>query len=345
MIRVLLGSQDLGRQQSIDHTESYFEWLKRSDFVEFSKGHYRLDDVARDVFRQSYFQDDRNQFRKTHALLADYFKQQADELFPPQSLLPDPYEDAEWRGLITEFLYYSLFGKGREGFHHYIEQVLIAAYLREPDVFITPFAFISAELSKENQALLPGATNKFFKHAVMALGFGWFFLGQPPKSYKLKFEDEDELSEKTTEALLRGVEASLQVVLEQVDNLSDGVGKCIGLIYKCLRCDRPSQVIDSLLQAKIQAEQLDTHCRPKLLHSLFSRLGSSLFGIKRYQESLDCCEQALELWKGNPQAFFSKGVALVNLERHEEALESYQKVNGKRQNSSNAWRTRVAANY
>ena len=81
MIRVLLGSKDLGWQQGIDHAESYFEWLKHSDFVEFSKGHYRLDDVARDVFRQSYFQDDQNQFRKTHALLADYFKQTSRRTF------------------------------------------------------------------------------------------------------------------------------------------------------------------------------------------------------------------------------------------------------------------------
>ena len=228
MIRVLFGSKDLGWQQGIDHAESYFESLKHSDFVEFSKGHYRLDDVARDVFRQSYFQDDQNQFRKTHALLADYFKQKADELFPSQSLLPDPYEDEEWRGLIAEFLYYSLFGKGREGLQDYIEQVFTAAYLREPDVFIAPFASINSELSEESQTLLPGATSKFFKDSAMALGFGWLFLGQPPKSYKLKFEDEDELSAEAIEARLKKLEASLQVLLEQVGNLPNGVGKCIG---------------------------------------------------------------------------------------------------------------------
>ena len=137
----------------------------------------------------------------------------------------------------------------------------------------------------------------------MALGFGWLFLGQPPKSYKLKFEDEDDLSEEAIEARLKKLEASLQVLLEQVGNLPNGVGKCIGLMYKSLRCDRSSQVIDSLLQAKSQAEQLQTHCRPKFLHSLFSHLGNLLIMIEHYQESLDCCEQALELWKGNPHTF------------------------------------------
>jgi len=342
MIQILLGSKDLGWQQEIANVKSFFEWLKHSDFVEFSKGHYRLDDVARDVFRQSYFQEDRNQFHKTHALLANYFKQQADELFPPQNLLPEPYEDAEWRGLIAEFLYYSLFGKGREGLHHYIEQVLIAAYLREPDVFIAPFAFIKAELSDESQTLLPSATNKFFKDAAMALGFGWLFLGQPPQSYKLKFEDEDELSEEATEALLKKVEASLQVLLKQVGNLSDGVGKCIGLMYESLRCNRSREMINSLLQAKSQAEQLQTYCRPKLLQSLFSHLGDLLIKIEHYQESLDCCEQALDLWKSNPQIFFNKGVALVNLERYEEALESFQKAIDLDPKSAATWANRGA---
>jgi tetratricopeptide (TPR) repeat protein len=326
MIRVLLGSEDLGWQQGIDDAESYFEWLKRSDFVEFSKGHYRLDDVARDVFRQSYFQDDQNRFRKTHALLADYFKQKADELFEPQSPLPDPYEDKEWREFIAEFLYYSLFGKGREGLQHYIEQVLIAAYLREPDVFMAPFAFISAELSEESQALLPGATNKFFKASALALRFGWLFLGQLPKSYKLKFEGEDDLSEEAIEARLKKLEASLKVLLEQVGKLPDGVGKCVGLIYKSLRCNRSREIIDSLLQAKSQAEQLQTHCRPKLLHSLFSSLGGFLNNVDRYQDSLDCCEIALELRQDNALTFSRKGNVLFKLERYEAALESYQQA-------------------
>lgn len=215
MMRYLLECGIPGLQQVNDTAEDYFEWLKRSEFVEFSKEHYRLDDVARDVFRQSYFQDDQNQFRKTNSLLADYFKRQADEMVEPQTPLPDSYDDEEWRGLIAEFLYYSLFGKGREGLHQYTEQVFIAAYLREPDVFIAPFAFISAELSEESQTLLPRATGKFFKNSAIALGFGWFFLGKPPKSYKLNFEGEDDLSKESIEARLKKLEDALQVLLEQ----------------------------------------------------------------------------------------------------------------------------------
>jgi len=167
IIRYLLGCDISGLEQANDTAEGYLEWLKHSDFVEFSNRHYRLDDVARDVFRQSYFQDDQSQFRKTNTFLADYFKQQADELVDPQSPLPDPYEDEEWRRQTAELLYYSLFGKGREGLQRYIEQVFIAAYLREPDVFMAPFAFIKAELSEESQTLLPNLTGKFFKDSTI----------------------------------------------------------------------------------------------------------------------------------------------------------------------------------
>jgi tetratricopeptide (TPR) repeat protein len=343
MMRYLLKCNIPGLQQANDTAEDYFEWLKRSDFVEFSKGHYRLDDVARDVFRQSYFQDDQNQFRKTNALLADYFERQANKLVDPQTPLPDSYEDEEWRGLIAEFLYYSLLGKGREGLHQYIEQVFIAAYLREPDVFIVPFAFISAELSEESQTLLPRATDKFFKDSAIALGFGWIFLGKPPKSYKLEFEGEDDLSEEVIEARLKKLEDALQVLLEQIDNVPDGSGKCIGLIYKSLRCKRSRETIDSLLQAKRQTELLTTHYRPKLLHSLFSNLGVLLNGVERYQDALDCCETALELWEGNPQNFIEKGVALGNLKRYEEALESFQKAIDLDPKSVTAWINRGVA--
>jgi len=326
IIRYLLGCDISGLEQANDTAEGYLEWLKHSDFVEFSNRHYRLDDVARDVFRQSYFQDDQSQFRKTNTFLADYFKQQADELVDPQSLLPDLYEDEEWRRLTAEFLYYSLFGKGKEGLRQYIEQVFIAAYLREPDVFMVPFAFIKAELSEESQMLLPSATNEFFKDSTIALRFGWFFLGQLPKSYKLKFEGEDNLSEEEIEARLQKVENSLQALLEQVGNLQDGLGKGVGLIYKSLRCNRSRDIIDSLLQAKRQAELPMTRCRPKLLHSLFSNLGSLLNHIEHYQDALDCFEKALELWEGSALTFSRKGHALFKLERHEEALESYQKA-------------------
>ncbi|MEG4048226.1 tetratricopeptide repeat protein [Microcoleus sp. Pol17_C1] len=338
MIRYLLGSVELGLQQDADNAEGYFEWLKDSDFVEFTKGHYRLDDVARDVFRQSYFQEDQTLFRKTHVLLANYFQQQADELVTPEMFLPDQYENEEWRELMAEFLYYNLFGKGKEGLQKYIEQVFTAVYLKEPDVFMAPFAFICAEISEENLNLLPKATDKFFKDSGRTLSFGWKFLHIHPTKYKIKFKGENTPSEQAIEEFSKQIEVSIQSMLGYVGDLKDSLGKCAGLIYKSLRCTSRERT-DSLLQAKIQCEKL-THCHPKLKHTLFSSLGHLLGSAKLYNDSLDCYQKALELDQINASTFAGQGAALGNLERYEEALDSCQKAINLDHEYVDAWRNR-----
>ncbi|NET59355.1 MAG: tetratricopeptide repeat protein [Symploca sp. SIO2E6] len=324
MLQYLLGKDGLGLQEDAEKLEGYFEWLKNSDFVEFSKGHYRLDDVARDVFRQSCFQDSRSRFYQTNVLLANYFKQQADELFAPPSRLPDPYEDEEWRKLIAEFLYYSLFGKRREGLQQYVEQVFVAVYLGVPDVFMAPSAFIRAEMNTENQDLLLREIRTFFEDVGIVLSIGWFFLDESPGSYKIQFEDENTPSEEAAEAFSKQMEASIQSLLGYVGDLEDGFGKGVGLIYKALRCHSSREKTDSLLQAKNQVEQLLAHFRPKLAHSLFSHIASLLISTKSYEDSLDCYQKALGLGQGNALLFVGQGIALNKLERYEEALESFQ---------------------
>ncbi|NER21674.1 MAG: tetratricopeptide repeat protein [Symploca sp. SIO1C2] len=339
MLQYLLGKDGLGLQEDAQQIEVYFEWLKNSDFVEFSKGQYRLDDVARDVFRQSCFQDSRSRFYQTNVSLANYFQQQADELFPPPSRLPDPYEDEEWRKLIAEYLYYSLFGKRREGLQQYIEQVFVAVYLQEPDVFMAPLAFISAEMNTENLDLLPKATRKFFEDAGMVLSIGWFFLDESPTSYKTQLEGENTPSEEV-EAFSKLIEASIQSLLGYVSDLEDGFGKGVGLIYKALRCHSSREKTDSLLQAKNQTEQLLVNCRPKLAHSLFSHIGFLLISTKSYEDSLDCYQKALELGQGNALLFVAQGVALGNLQRYEEALDSLKTATDLAPQSFDAWRNR-----
>ncbi|NER99779.1 MAG: tetratricopeptide repeat protein, partial [Symploca sp. SIO1B1] len=340
MLQYLLGKDGLGLQEDAQEIEDYFEWLKNSDFVEFSKGQYRFDDVARDVFRQSCFQDSRSRFYQTNILLANYFQQQADELFAPPSRLPDPYEDEEWRELIAEYLYYRLFGKRREGLQQYIEQVFVAVYLQETDVFMAPLAFISAEMNTENQNLLPQATRRFFEDAGMVLSIGWFFLDESPTSYKIEVEGENTPSEAEVEAFSKQNEASIQSLLGYVGDLEDGFGKGLGLMYKALRCHSSREETDALLQAKHQVEQHLAHCRPKLAHRLFSNIGLLLTSTESYEESLDCYQKALELGKGNALLFFEQGTSLGNLGRHEEALKSFQKAIDLDCNYADAWRNR-----
>jgi tetratricopeptide (TPR) repeat protein len=326
MIRYLLGSDGFDIQQNSNYAERIFEWLKCSDFVESSKQHYRLDDVARDVFRQTYAKDDQNQFRKTNALLADYFKQQADVIFDSQSLLPDPYEDEEWRGMIAEFLYYGLFGKGKEGLQQYIEHFFVAVCLREPDIFTAPFSFICAEINEENQNLLPSPTDKFFRNSGIVIVFGWVVLCIPPEKYKIKIENEEKLLDNEIELHLKKLEVSLNYFLERVSELQSGFGKSIGLVYKSLRSQNHKATVELLLLAKNHAESLSEQCHPKLLGSLLTNIGLLLGNSNCFEASIDCCQQALQLGTDNALIFFVQGNSLLNLNRHEEALQSYVKT-------------------
>ncbi|MEH2043191.1 TPR end-of-group domain-containing protein [Nostoc sp.] len=71
--------QGIDFESGVHATIDCFDWLTKCDFVEFVQDHYRLDDVARNVFRFSFCNEDRTRFRETHKLLATYFEQQANQ--------------------------------------------------------------------------------------------------------------------------------------------------------------------------------------------------------------------------------------------------------------------------
>jgi hypothetical protein len=59
VIQHLLTTQNIAFPTAADPNLNCFDWLKQCDFVEFQQGCYCLDDVARDIFRQSLWDEDR----------------------------------------------------------------------------------------------------------------------------------------------------------------------------------------------------------------------------------------------------------------------------------------------
>jgi tetratricopeptide (TPR) repeat protein len=327
IIQFLLKSKELGLEKNSDNPDDYFEWLKQSDFVEFTKGHFCLDDVARDVFRQTYSQEDRTRFRETNALLAEYFKQQADKFVDPQSLFPDPYEDEDWRGAIAEFLYYSLFGKGNEGLQKYVEHIFSSIYLSQPDIFLATYAFVRAEINEDNQYLLPSKTNIFLNASLLVLSFGWQFLNAYPITYEIKDEAGNVIPEQQIEDFSKQIEVSIQSLLGHVDNLKDGMGKCIGSIYKYLRCNnKTTENINLLRKSKNQSKILLTCCRPQLMRSILLNICNLFVAAESYEDSLSCYQNLIELDPDNVSTYTGQGFVLFGLGRYEEALDSYQKA-------------------
>ena len=336
-LRHLLGSKGLDWQpeQQLDAT---FDGLKQSDFIEFSQGHYRLDDVARDVLRHACIQDDPQQFRDICAVLADYFQQQADTLVARGAPYPDAYEDEDWCAMTAERLYYGLLGRGREGLRQYVEQVFAAAYLGKPAVFADAFAFIEAEIGDDRQNLLPATTRKFLDKSGTVLRFGWRFLGWSPKRYRHQLEGEKTVSEAE-------IEASIRSLLGYVGDLQESLSQFAGWLFKVLRSPWLRERTDLVLQAEGQIESLLARCRPQLIHGLFSSLGNLLKFVERYEDSLAYYQKALELDRGNAIALLGQGEALLHLERYEEALESCQQAIDLDLQFAGAWINRGTALY
>ena len=337
LIRHLLKQEGLDLSVNTDEAEKYFGWIKSLDFVEFTKDHHRLDDVARDVFRKSYFYDDQNQFRKTNEILADYFYQKANECVDPQDLLPDCYEDEDWQRPMSESLYYGLFGKGKAGLRQYIDTFFVSVYLQQPDIFLTPFTFICAEINQDNEDLLSAKIDKFLEESQMVLNMGWLFLGKTSKNYQIKVEGENIPSEEELEILSKQIEASNQAIVQYAGDLKDGLGKCLGLTYKSIRCNNPREALDSILQAKSQAEELLENYRPKFVCSLFLNIGKMLSNFDKYQVAVECYEQARKLDCNNYLAFEGKASSLYFLEQYDEALENIKNAIALNPSPTEAW--------
>jgi tetratricopeptide (TPR) repeat protein len=342
VIRYLLKSDIFGLEQNTNNAEEYFEWLKHSDFVGFTKDCYYLDDIARDVFRQAYFQEDRTQFRKTNTLLAQYFKQTADEIIDFQVLLPDPYEELDWRNSIIEFLYYSLFGNGKEGLRQYTEYVFAATYLHHPDIFITPYSFIHAEINEDNKHLLPTSAYDFFNSSAIALLFSGISLHLFPVVYEFNRDNIFPLSTQESESFSKQIELSIQSLLGCVSSLKDGFGKCVGLMYKSLRCGKSTELVDSIRQSQKLSEDISTCCQPKLVRTIFVNLYNLFTAAELYEDSLSCYQKAIELDDSDISTFLGQSFVFFKLKRYEDALESNQKAILLDPRSIDAWVNRIA---
>ncbi|GBE93901.1 tetratricopeptide repeat protein [Nostoc cycadae] len=295
-----------------------FDWLTKCDFVEFVQGRYRLDDVARDIFRLSFCQDDKTRFRETHELLAKYFEQWANQEVALDSPEPEKYENADWRQCTAEFIYHALFARRDEGQREFIYHLFASRYMKQLEVVMIPFAAVVTELAVENYRLLPDSTERFLKNIKLGFLFSWMILANDPAKYEINYQDGTGPSKEE-------IEAALRHCFTQVDFLKDGLGKYAGLLYKSLR-SHPNQRKDLLLRAIEQAEFISTNTHPESSSRLFSNIGNLLYELKEYKEALANYDKAIEIKDDLLEAWSNRGNVLDDLERYEEALASVDKA-------------------
>ena len=315
---LLQDRENLDFQTAVDEKLDCFKWLKQRDFVELVQGYHRLDDVARDVFRESLWRDDEDLFQEIHAVLANYFTKRANREVPSDSPPPEKYNNPTWRQYTAESLYHSLYSGQRDCQRQFISHLFASRYFNQDEVVENSLDAIVAEvdLTGENAQFLSYATKEFLLTVKPAVEYGKAILEEYPIDYeKLK---GFELSRSQ-------VEKTLNLCFRHLDSLS-GVAKFAALLYKSKRCSE-HQRLDWLIKAKEQAEQTFKEADPEFSSGIFLwDVGNTLYKLGRYSEAIASYDQALEFKPDNDQAWYNRGVALGNLGRYSEAIASYDQA-------------------
>jgi tetratricopeptide (TPR) repeat protein len=301
--------QDLLKTQEKSSERDWFAWLQKQHFVEFASDRgYRLDDVAREIFRTSLWHNNRKQFWLTHEWLAEYFKQQASQLDVSQFLAGNPllcYENEEWRNLISESLYHSLFSRNPNSKLELLTQIFSGLYLKLDLVFLSPLAAILSESDFANHPFLSKEIRKFLTAARDFLMF--------------EYQRDPLYSAKNYGSFRQAIESAC---FSQIEKLS-GFAKFAAYLYKS-KYSATAQQVNWLKKAQLQAETFATDLEPEFLSEVFLQgLAGRATELGQWEDVLDYCEKILEVAEDSHPAWNNKGIAEYRLGRYEAALQTF----------------------
>ncbi|WP_232826391.1 tetratricopeptide repeat protein [Cyanothece sp. BG0011] len=135
LIKYLIDQQEnLDFNTAVDEKLNCYQWLVKRDFVEYINGKYRLDDVARDVFKQEFWREDEPEFRQTHQQLADYFKNRRNKELFFNSSPAQQYNNPHWRDDTSEFLYHQLYAGTANSKSELISYLFMSCYFRQDEI-------------------------------------------------------------------------------------------------------------------------------------------------------------------------------------------------------------------
>jgi tetratricopeptide (TPR) repeat protein len=280
-------------------------WLKEQTFVEpLAGGRWRLDDVARDVFRMALWQADPSKFQRTHDLLARYFKAKSSQAVAAQTPTSEKYENPDWLEPRAEYLYHLAFTPSATLQTTWLSHVLEATYLSQPDLVRAPLQGITEDYALAERPYLTFTTRGFLQQLRPAVEYGWAMLEEDPIDYPY---NEANLGLSKLE-----IDQAIATCLQNSDQF-EGLAKFAALLYKAKRCAE-EQKLTWLQQAQAQAEQLLTVEPPDFLADLFLyKLGNTFYKASLFTEALTCCDKALALKPDKHEALWGKGVALSAL--------------------------------
>ena len=299
-----------------ENGQSCYDWLIQREFVEPIQRFSRLDDVARDVFRESLWQESIEQFAQIHKILADYFNAQADQVIAPESHVSEKYASGDWCFYKSEALYYTCFIENIDIRLTWLTHLFESHYFRQHDVIRVPFNTIKIESEVEHYLLLSEKNRKFLSAIQPAIEHSWTILDEYPIN-------NDELNRlNLSNAKL---EITWQTCFSQINTLT-GISRFAALIYKSKRSPK-NQCLQWLQQAKELAGYLIIDVYPEFSSTLFAwNLGLTYYELSYVEEAIVSFDKAVEIKPDFYNAWYVRGVALMNLSRQAEAILSFDKA-------------------
>ena len=316
-----------------NQSRDVFDWLIERDFVECPEKHYRLDDVARDVFRLSLLQEDEDRFYQTHSLLANYFQQRSDRKVMPDSLPTEKYNNSDWRISIAEYLYHLLFAAIPNFQVEFISHLFAAQYLGKTEVVEIPLQAIITEADLNDNPLLSNEIKSFLQTIKPAVERGWSVLVEESINYDLLRK----IGFSKTQ-----IEATLKLCFSQIESL-EGLAKFAALLYQARRCCE-NQPLKLLQQAKNQAIKITPALDPEFSSNIFVwELGYKFYELGCYQEAINSYDEAIKCKPDKHEAWNNRGIALFNLDRCSEAIACYDEAIKFKPEYHEAWNNRGIA--
>ncbi len=323
--------ESIGQQQSV---AADFDWLVQQSFVEQKGLRWRLDDVARDVFRQSFQQAGRSGFERSFDLLMRYFKARSDQEVPANSAPPDKYENPDWLKLRVEYLYYLLFTRSANLELIWVAHLLEARHFGQDGLVQEPLQSLEGEADLDQHPYLSYPTQQFLQKLRPAVLHGWAVLEEYPINFEYNKENFGLTSVIT--------QTAVELCLSKADELQ-GLAKFAALFYRSCRCPEIEQ-LERLMVAQAQAEQIVLRTHPEFSSKLFLHsIGNPFYNLGRKEDAISSYDKAIEFKPDLHEAWFNRGNALSDLGRNEDAISSYDKAIELKPDLHEAWFNRGLA--
>jgi len=329
LIQHLMEQKGLDFATAADEKMNCFGWLVEQTFVELVQGCYRLDDVARDIFRQSLYQDDRDLFCLTHKILANHFKVRSEQEITASNSYSAKYENPEWRSFRAEYIYHLAFSRdSNESQNQFRSHLLESLHFQQSEVVQIPLEAITAEFELDNHPFLSYSDRTFLIRIRPAIEYGWLILEKASVDYTYN-QDNYGLSKQV-------IDQAAQTCLNPIETL-EGLAKFLALFYKSIRCT-VSQRDSWLQQAQTQAEQIVEYNDADFNSGLFIwKIGSAWLDTEYYEEAVLSYDKAIKFKPESSEAWNNRGIALFNLQRYEEAIDSYKRAIEIQPDKYHAW--------